>query len=73
MIFINSVPYAMVVGRAAVTTTLAGAAGGLTGLCWSFWRNKVWLTHYSHFSILTYISSILNCGKPHGQWVSPLE
>ena len=41
MIFINSVNYAMVVGRAAVCTTLAGAAGGCTGLMWSFWRNKV--------------------------------
>ena len=41
MIFINSVNYAMVVGRAAVTTTLSGAAGGVMGLLWSFWRNKV--------------------------------
>ena len=42
MIFINTVNYAMVVGRAAVTTTLAGAAGGLAGLALSFWRNKAW-------------------------------
>ena len=41
MISITSVSYAQVVGRAAVTTTLAGCAGGIMGLCWSFWRNKV--------------------------------
>lgn len=42
MIMINSVNYAMVVGRAAVTTTLAGAAGGLSGLIFAFIRHKGW-------------------------------
>ena len=42
MIFINSANYAMVVGRAAVTTTLAGAAGGLMALAVAFMRNKAW-------------------------------
>ena len=38
----------MVVGRAAVCTTLAGAAGGCTGLMWSFWRNKVRAVGWGH-------------------------
>lgn len=42
MVFIASVNGAMVVGRAAVTTTLGGAAGGLAGLLLAFWRNKAW-------------------------------
>jgi Amt family ammonium transporter len=42
MIFINNAGYAMVVGRAAVCTTLAGAAGGLMALAVAFLRNKAW-------------------------------
>lgn len=42
MILINNAAYATVVGRAAVCTTLSGAAGGLSGLLLSFIRNKAW-------------------------------
>lgn len=41
-ILITNTNVAMVCGRAAVTTTLAGAAGGLSGLVSSFIRNKAW-------------------------------
>jgi len=42
MIFVSSVAGAEVVGRAAVTTTLAGAAGGIAGLIWGFSRHRAW-------------------------------
>ena len=42
MLNINSVFYADVVGRAAVTTTLSGAMGGITALVSAALRNKAW-------------------------------
>jgi ammonium transporter, Amt family len=42
MIFIHTVGYAMVVGRAAVCTTLSGAAGGIAGLIYGYIKGKSW-------------------------------
>mmetsp|Transcript_25762 Transcript_25762/g.56124 ORF Transcript_25762/g.56124 Transcript_25762/m.56124 type:complete len:537 (+) Transcript_25762:75-1685(+) len=42
MILANTSDYAQVIGRAAVTTTLAGSAGGVMGLVLSFARHKAW-------------------------------
>eukprot|EP00798_Chlamydomonas_sp_ICE-L_P027924 gene27924-2530_t len=42
MLLISEVDYAQVVGRSAVTTTLAGGMGGITALVLSFFRRKSW-------------------------------
>ena len=70
MISIITTDYAQVVGRAAVTTTLSGCAGGIMGLIWSFWRNKVdvlpfvaILTRFTPITLITLASGLGPAGR----------